>query len=506
MNQKVVFRMRTHLFEKLQRLQLTYHDQRQTGRLVSRVIDDVRTIERTFASMAIMIASDVGSLLIGVAVVLSISPKLSLIAFTVLPFYALVYWRLQKPFDENAKGIRRINASIYGLAADRLSSPRVVKAFHQERRESIRFFQKNKKMLRMRHRQILLGRYMWSGSAVISVVGTVLVIGFGAQMVRTRILTVGDFLLFHAAIATFFGPITNIASLAGEVVWLRVIIDRIVEILDEPVTILDHPDAKAMTAIKGDIRFEHATLKYAEGPRPAVSNLTVHVPAGAKVCLMGASGAGKTSMASLLLRLYEPAEGRITIDEVPIEQIKLSDLRRHIAYVPQEPILFSGTIAQNIRYGRADARDDQLVNAAKAAEIHEFIDQTPAGYETMVGERGVLLSGGQKQRISLARALLTDPKILILDDSTSALDAHTEARIQRTLHFALADRTAIMITHRASLSSKADLILVMENGKIVETGRHEELLANGGVYWSLISDQLSEEQRADFDFHVDARR
>ncbi|MFQ6048539.1 MAG: ABC transporter ATP-binding protein, partial [Phycisphaerae bacterium] len=254
-------------------------------------------------------------------------------------------------------------------------------------------------------------------------------------------------------------------------------------------------DARTIEEPRGAIRFEHVHLRYGDSARQALTDICMNIAPGTKLCLMGHSGAGKTSIANLMLRLYDPTAGRILLDDVPLTQLKRACLRKLVAYVPQEPIIFNGTLADNIAYGAEKVDHEQIVAAARAAEIHEFIESLPDKYRTVVGERGLTLSGGQKQRISLARALLHQPRVLVLDDCTSALDAHTEARIQRTLRFALADRTALIITHRVSLSAKADWIVVLDHGRIVEQGTHDDLLALQGHYWHLVCDQLTEQDR-----------
>ena len=311
-------------------------------------------------------------------------------------------------------------------------------------------------------------------------------------MVRDGRLSVGYLLFFHGSLALMYMPVAKISMLIPMMQRFRVSADRVLEILDEPVTIRSAPQAVDLPSVAGLIRMKNVGLCYEGSESPALKDISLTIEPGQQVCLMGPSGSGKTSLVNLLLRLYEPSDGTIELDGRDLRKINLSSLRRHMAYVPQDAFLFSGTLRDNIRYGNFLADDKQVEEAAKAAELHDFILTLPDAYDTIVGERGVTLSGGQRQRVSLARALLTDPRVLILDDCTSALDAITEARIVKTLRTVMAGRTTIVITHRVSMSSRADMIMVLKDGMVAEVGPHAKLLGKEGIYYDLVVEQLAE--------------
>ncbi len=503
-SEQTVFRMRRQLFERLQRLQMLFHDQRETGRLMARVIDDVSVMQYRFSPTLMQTATAATSIVVGLSLAMWIQPVLGAIALLTVPAYAALMFRYLPLLKQQVREIRKENSSLYGLVRDRLAAPRVVKSFRQERREQLHVHRRASSMLRKTVRHNVSSSWLWALAGLIAAVGTATAMGLGIRMVMQGELTPGRLLFFHATVTMLFMPVVTLADIVGQVQWLTVVSERLCDILNEPITIQDEDEASLIEHPRGAIRFENVQLRYGESPRQALTDISMKIPAGAKVCIMGHSGAGKTSLASLVLRLYDPTGGRLRIDGVPLTQIKRTQLRKLVSYVPQEAIIFGGTLADNIAYGAVDATEDQTVAAAKAAEVHEFIDSLPARYNTFVGERGLTLSGGQKQRISLARALLHDPRILVLDDVTSALDAHTEARIQRTIQFALADRTALIITHRVSMSARADWTVVLDHGRIVEQGTHEDLLALKGHYWTLVRDQLSESDRVRLSFDASA--
>ena len=308
-------------------------------------------------------------------------------------------------------------------------------------------------------------------------------------------MSVGDLVYFHMAMGNLFHPLVALTNMNAVLQQMMVVIARVYEVLDEEVQIQDRPDAVRLERIRGRVAFRHVSFRYTETGEDVLKDLNFEVRPGTSVAVVGPSGSGKSTLVSLLMRLYEPTEGSVLIDDYEIRDVKLSSLRAHVSMVPQEPILFSGTIAENIVYGRDGATPDRIMAAAKAAELHEFIMELPEKYEAHVGERGANLSGGQKQRLAFAMALLTDPSILILDDTTSALDAKTEARIQETLDRVMQNRTTFVITHRISTAMRADRILVLDTGRMVGWGTHEELIQQEGVYRQLYEQQ--QKQAAD---------
>ncbi|NLX05840.1 MAG: ABC transporter ATP-binding protein [Phycisphaerae bacterium] len=491
--EQVVFSMRRHIHEKLLRLQMSFHDQHQTGRLLSRAIDDVQVIEGQFTGVMTQLVRFSGLIVINVSLMFYISPKLTWLALLAMPFYGWAYYKFAGQIREMSITQRRNHSSLYGLVRDRLANPRVVKGFGQEKRELREFFVRATDLFRRNRRIVLKNNLLSMVCTMISASVTGVTLGYGVILLRRGELTLGYLLFFHTVCHGLFWPVAALTQLTATVQWLRVSCERVLEVLNEPMTIVDHPKARPLERLSQGVRFENITFSFDGSERAAVSGIDLEVVKGSQVCLMGRSGAGKSTLGMLLLRLYDPGEGRISIDGQDLRKVRTSSLRRRISYVPQEPVLFSGTLASNILYGNSRATHEEMIAAAKAAEIHEFIESLPDGYGTVIGENGLRLSGGQKQRISLARALVTDPDVLILDDCTSALDAETEAKIQKTIKTALAGKTVLIISHRASVASKSDKIVVLDNGRIVETGTHDELVEAQGTYWNLVRDQIEEQ-------------
>jgi len=524
--QKIVFRMRTDLHDKLQALQMTYFDQIQTGKIMARVIDDVDVIRTNVTNTVIMFATNLTMLAVGCLILYSINWRMALVATCCLPLYALSYQFFVRRVRETTRKIREINSRTYGYLQQKISGIRVVKSFTQEKMELLRYRRLARESLQTVLRRDVLQILLGGIATIISGVGTAFVLWYGASLVRDGSLTLGEMLFFYATVGCLFAPVIQISDTNIVLQWLVVVIQRVFDVLDEEVTIKDRPGAVKVSEVRGLIEFRNVSLKYkapdpklqpqesadrhahdhhghhhhlpeeqqAEPPPPkefdfALTDVSLTIQPGQMVCITGASGSGKTSLVLMLLRLYEPSSGQILLDGRDVQSIRLTSLRRHVSLVPQESAIFSGTIADNVRYGEPYASLESVIAAAKAAEIHSFIDELPDKYDTKVGEQGVSLSGGQKQRVSIARALLTDPSVLILDDCTSALDAETEGRIQQTLQRVLHRRTSIVITHRTSMAMKADRIVVLDKGRIVEQGRHDELLANRGYYWRIYNSQ-----------------
>ena len=507
--QKIVFRLRTDLHDKLQALQMTYFDQIQTGKIMARIIDDVDVIRGNATTTVIMFATNVTMLAVGCLILYSINWRMALAATCCLPLYALSYQFFVRRIRDTTKKIREINSRTYGYLQQKITGIRVVKSFVQEKRELLRYRRMAREFFRTVLRRDVLQVLLGGIATIISGVGTAFVLWYGAALVRDGQLTLGEMLFFHATVGCLFAPIIQISDTNVILQWLVVVIQRIFEILDEEVTIKDAPNAIKLAEVQGRIEFQNVSLRY-KAPDPrlrrqdgggeqpqtvqkeydfALRDINLQIEPGQTVAITGASGSGKTSLVLLILRLYEPTEGRILIDGHDVSMIRLTSLRKHVSLVPQETAIFSGTIADNIRYGAPAATLDDVIAAASAAEIHEFVNGLPDKYDTKVGEQGVSLSGGQKQRVSIARALLTDPSILILDDCTSALDAETESKIQETLSTVLANRTSIVITHRTSMAMKADRIVVLDKGRMVEEGTHDELIEKRGYHWRVFKQQ-----------------
>ena len=485
-SQQIVFTLRKQLYVKLQQLQLTYFDQRITGKIMARVLDDVSVIQGNVTGTFIGIITNVMMFFIGTAILFSINTKLAIIALVVVPLWALVYKLFREKISENQRRIREKNSEIYGVVEEKVSAIRVVKAFASEGRESIRYVRLAGDFVRLAVGQVKLSTGLSFFASLINILGTGFILYIGALEVKAGIITTGDLLYFIAAVANLFSPVIQLTNLNAQFQWVLVVLHRVFEILDEEVDIADKPDAQTMQDVRGEVKLRNVSLQYPNATTNALSDISLDIPAGSNVAIMGPSGSGKTSLVNLILRFYEPTEGEVLVDGENIRDVTLESLRRHISMVPQEITIFSGNIAENVVYGRYDARPTQVIQACKEAELHDFVMSMPEKYETQVGEHGTSLSGGQRQRLAIAMSLLTDPEILILDDSTSALDAETERRIRETLETIMENRTSFVITHRIATARHADMIVVLEEGRIAEIGTHDELAQRGGAYTRII--------------------
>jgi subfamily B ATP-binding cassette protein MsbA len=492
LSKQIVFRMRRHLHEKLMRLQLSFHDQHQTGRLLARAIDDSQVLENQFAPIITHLMMIFGLLVINTTIMYYISPKLTLIAWSVMPFYFFAHGKLCGDIRSLHRVQRKENGILYGLIRDRLANPRIVKGFGQEKRELIRFFVRAKDLFRRNRRIVMMNNTLSMICTFLAVIATGVPLGYGVKMVQTGELSVGYLLFFYNVSWGLFWPIAVLSTISATIQNVRISCERILEVLDEPIIIADHAHSKDISRFVRSLELKDISFKYREETPLALQGINLSIHKGQKVCLMGSSGSGKSTLGMQLLRLYDPTSGDVVVDGANLRDIKISSWRKRVSFVPQEPVLFSGTLAGNIMYGNSDATMEEVISAAKSAEIHDFIESLPDKYQTVIGENGLRLSGGQKQRLSLARALVTNPDILVLDDCTSALDADTESKIQKTLRTSLSGKTVVMISHRVSAASNADMIVVLDHGKIVETGIHQELFEKHGHYWTLVKDQLEE--------------
>jgi len=496
--QRIVFRVRMDLHQKVQKLQMTFFDRQQTGKIMSRILDDVGMLQHEITTTFVETVRNVVRILLGTIVLLTINVELALLALTALPVYVVTYKVFRGPLVATFLRMRETYAETYGIMEERIRGIRVVLSFARERGEFRAFFVRVASILRLSIKSSMLNAGLGAGCSTVSAVATALVFYYGALAVRSGEITIGSLVYFSMSLGHLFMPLIRLTHMNAVIQQMLVVISRVFEVLDEEVMILDRPGAVSLHDIRGRVLFRNVCFRYHETADAVVKDLDFVVRPGTSVAVVGPSGSGKSTLLSLLLRLYEPTEGSILLDDYDIRDVKISSLRAHIGMVPQEPVLFSGSIAENIVYGRGEASPARIMQAAERAELHEFIMTLPEKYEARVGERGSNLSGGQKQRLAFAMALLTNPSILILDDTTSALDAQTEARIQETLSRIMKDRTTFVITHRISTAMRASRILVLDNGRMAGWGTHEELLLKEGVYRQLYEQQQQKDAEDEF--------
>jgi len=491
--QKVIFDLRSDLYSHIQLLPLRWFDNRATGDLMTRVIEDVNSVERVLIDGIEQGVVAVLQVFIVVGMMFYLNAKLALLAL--VPFPLLIAGTLTYTLTAHRRYRlqRRASSDMNALLHDNLAGVRQIKSFVRENEEHARF---NRVSDQLRRATLVVMR-VWAiyspSMSLFESIGALLVLGFGSHAVLTGSMQIGDLVAFLILIAFLYDPLSRLHQLNQLVQAGRAAGERVFEILDEPAepgAIVAGAD-RGRTQVLGDIRYENVCFSYVEG-LPALSNLSFHAPPGATVALVGATGAGKSTVVNLLVRFYELTSGQIYIDRKPIREYDLHALREAIGVVTQESFLFNGSIRENLLMGKPQASDAELWRAVIAANAEQFIQRLPDGLESVVGERGVKLSVGEKQRLSIARALLKDPPILILDEATASVDTATERLIQEALERLMANRTSIVIAHRLSTIVRADQILVLDHGRIIERGTHDKLLSLGGKYTRLCQQSLLE--------------
>jgi ABC-type multidrug transport system fused ATPase/permease subunit len=497
LGQQFIFDLRVRLYAYLQRLSLSFFERTSTGELMSRVTNDVNALENFVTHGSALTMVDLLRLVGGAIILFLLDARLALLVLLPVPVLAVSLRRFNTRIRPVYRRVRARLGDINAQLQDSLSGVQVIQAFGREEQMLARFTAESESYYRARVQGIRYWSTFFPAMRFVASLGTVIVLGVGATMVVRGQLSLGTLVAFLSYITSFYQPINRLTEIDNIFQEAIAAGERIFELLDETADIEDAADAIELPRIRGEVNFDDVHFRYGTGDastgseqREVLHDVDFHMAPGEVVALVGPSGAGKTSIANLLCRFYDPIHGQIRVDDYDLRKVKLASLRSQVAVVLQDTFLFNTTVRENLLHGKPDATEEELIAAAKAAYAHDFILELPNGYDTELGERGVRLSGGQKQRLALARAILADPRILILDEATSSVDAEAEYLIQQALESVLEGRTALVIAHRLSTIRSADKIIALEEGQIIEVGDHQELIRRGGLYSQLYRRQL----------------
>jgi len=486
--QQVLFDIRRDLFQHVQSLSFGFFDTHSTGKIIVRIVNDVNTLNNLFTNGIINVITDFSMLMVAVILMFVIHPRLALLTFVTIPFFMVFVFTIR---NLNKKRWRLVRIKISNLNAylhECISGMRVIQAYVRQQENRKIFHDVLDDVFNSWIRATYLNGTVGPVVNMVSIMGTILIYWYGAYLLNKGDVTVGVLIAFTGYLSRFWQPMGTLSNFYNQLVVAATSSERIFELLDEKPWITDSPQSRELDVVRGEISFEHVYFEY-EKDKMILKDVNFKVSPGETIAIVGPTGSGKTTIINLIARFYDVTDGEVKIDGLNIKQIKQASLRKKVGVMLQEPFIFSGTIAENIKYAKEDASDEEVIAVSKAVGAHEFISKMKDGYESQVNERGAGLSIGQKQLIAFARVLLADPEILILDEATASVDTHTEVLLQKAIDKILEGRTSFVIAHRLSTIRNADKIMVVQQGRIVEMGTHDELLAKKGVYYNLYNVQ-----------------
>lgn len=491
--QRVIIDVRSVLFRKFQKMPLSYYDRQQTGTVMSYITNDVSAMQSAIVDNLIELVTESSILIGSLAMMIYLDWKLSLLTLMTIPLVGFAMKIFGRKLKRSSTVIQERAAEITSLLQESISAIRVVKSFVRETYEIRRFEEQNWKNFQAAMKNVKLSSLLTPTVEFLAAIAVTFIVWFGGYEVVNEVITAGELVAFLTYAVNLANPVKRLSRVYAAIQRAMAAADRVFAVMDLDEKIIDVPGAKPLPPIKGEVEFRDITFSYKEG-QPALQHISLKAEPGQMIALVGPSGSGKSTIANLIPRFYDVDSGTISIDGHDIRQVTADSLREQIGLVPQETMLFSTTVMENIRYGRLDATDEEVIEAARAANAEEFIKDLPEGYNTRLGERGLNLSGGQRQRLAIARAILKNPRVLILDEATSALDTESEKIVQDALDKLMVGRTSFVIAHRLSTIFNADQIFVVENGHLREHGTHEELLAAGGLYSNLYNIQFRQNE------------